>query len=232
MKVLFLIVFLAQASVCGAQDVATEHTQILNNIQLLQNYYNQVKSLYNEAVMIKNQIESLKSVATFKGDWGGITGALDKVNDIINRGKIQMGSISRYYDELKALKEKLKGASTGSQMEESLNNSVQQNLEGSLKTVDEQSQAMVEESKSLQELLAKNDASVGQTQALQTLNQLTGQLVQQSQQTRQLMAAQIGMQASINSALIEEKRKAKEQGDAIFKPIKNEDSNFHIGDGI
>ena len=52
-----------------AQDIATEHTQILNNIELITENLRQLQSLYNQIEMIKNQVEELKSVATYQNNF-------------------------------------------------------------------------------------------------------------------------------------------------------------------
>ena len=77
------VIFSSRAS---AQDVATEHTQLLNNIELITENLRQLQSLYNEAEMIKNQVEELNSVATYQNNLSGIDTLRNELTDITNQG--------------------------------------------------------------------------------------------------------------------------------------------------
>lgn len=61
---LILSLLLIISSSIWAQDIATEHTQILNNIELITENLRQLQGIENQIEMIKNQVEGLKSVAT------------------------------------------------------------------------------------------------------------------------------------------------------------------------
>src|ERR1700690_3384705 len=67
-----------------AQDAATEHTQILNNIELITENLRQLQSLENQIEMIKNQVEGLKSIATYRNDFSETDSLRNQLTDITN----------------------------------------------------------------------------------------------------------------------------------------------------
>ena len=63
-----------------AQDIATEHTQILNNIELITENLRQLQSLENQIEMIKNQVEELKSVANYQNNFTDVDALRESIN--------------------------------------------------------------------------------------------------------------------------------------------------------
>ena len=88
MKLIFwiMVFFIISPFIVGAQDVATEHTQVLNNIELITENIRQLQSLYNQIEMIKNQVEGLNAVATYQNNFVDTDSLRMKLADIINEG--------------------------------------------------------------------------------------------------------------------------------------------------
>ena len=82
MKILLWIsvIFVIFPSAAMAQDIATEHTQILNNIELITENLRQLQSLENQIEMIKNQVEELKSVANYQNNFSDIDALRNQFN--------------------------------------------------------------------------------------------------------------------------------------------------------
>ena len=77
--------------------------------------------------------------------------------------------------------------------------------------------------------MSKNNQSIGQTQALQTLNELTAQTIPQMQLTRELLSEQISMQAAMINKENQEKQDMANKMDQIIHPIDNGNSSFDLG---
>ena len=76
-------------------------------------------------------------------------------------------------------------------------------------------------------MLAKNNSAVGETQALQTMNVLIAQLVNQMQLLRQLTQAQINMQATYFNQEVAEKQKADTVANAMFHNYEDEPNSTY-----
>src|SRR5208283_1059251 len=90
--------------------------------------------------------------------------------------------------------------------EASLDQSTMNILQNSLNRVAQERQNYQQETDAVNALLAKNDQAVGQTQALQTSNQLAAQTIQQMQSTRELLSENITVQATIAMREIQERQ--------------------------
>ena len=99
---IILVPFLVFVSHSMAQDVATEHTQILNNVELIINGERQLQSLLNEAQMIENQIEQLKSIATYPVTvFVQLDGLRAQLFDLVNQGISLSGQIANQLNDMK-----------------------------------------------------------------------------------------------------------------------------------
>ena len=76
---------------------------------------------------------------------------------------------------------------------------------------------------SVNALMDKNDQAVGQTQALQTSNQLAAQNIAQTQSTQELLSEQISMQAAMMSKQLQEEQDDDNKMKQIFNDT--DDSN-------
>jgi len=102
-------------------------------------------------------------------------------------------------------------------------------VQNALDRVKEQRQSYQQEMSAINDLMAKNNGSVGQTQALQTLNQLIAQTIPQMQLTRELLSEQISLQAAMINRENQEKEDMTSKMDQIIHPIENTSSSFNLG---
>jgi P-type conjugative transfer protein TrbJ len=224
-----LLVFMVVPFFVRAQDVATEHTQILNNIELITENLRQLQSLYNQVEMIKNQVEELKSVATYQNGFGDAAALRDALTHIINEGM----TLSDRTETLLTAMQQQAGNMTanGTMLDEqmSLGRGTMNIVHNALDRVKEQRTSYQREMDGVGALMAKNNQSVGQTQALQTLNELTAQIIPQMQLTRELLSEQISMQAAMMGRETQEKQDMADKIGQIIHPIENGESSFDLG---
>ncbi|MBF0570764.1 MAG: hypothetical protein HQL12_02710 [Candidatus Omnitrophica bacterium] len=212
-----------------ALDVATEHTQILNNIELITENLRQLQSLYNQIEMIKNQVEGLKSVATYHNGFSDTDSLRDTLTDLINEG---MSLSDQTQSVLNTMQQESKNLTTNGTMvdqENSLVTGTMNIVENALNRAKEQRQSYQQEMNSVNVLMAKNNQSAGQTQALQTLNELTALTIPQMQLTRELLSEQIAIQAAMINKENQEKQDLTNKMDQIIHPIDNNSSSFDLG---
>ncbi len=209
--------------------VATEYTQVLNNIQLVKQYYNQLESLYHEAVMIQNQVESLKSIANYKDQWNEINAIKSRIDFTILRGRQTAGNIKNEYEKMKALEPDLKRSGDITREKDNWHQTTADTVDGAMAAVDQQNEAMDQEARAVQALLAKNNEALGQTQAIQTLNQLTAQLINQMQELRQLTQQQIQLQSAYINQQISEQKRVGENMNVMIHPSGDLESDYHMG---
>lgn len=211
-----------------AQDIATEHTQILNNIELITENLRQLQSLYNEIEMIKNQVEGLKSVATYQNGFSDTDSLRDTLTGLINQGISLSDQTQSILTNMQQEENNLTTNGTMVDQENVLGQGTMSIVQNALNRVKEQRQSYSREMNAVNDLMAKNNKSVGQTQALQTLNQLTAQTIPQMQLTRELLSEQISIQAAMINKENQEKQEMTNKMDQIIHPIDSGSSSFNL----
>lgn len=212
-----------------SQDVATEHTQILNNIELITENIRQLQSVYNEIEMIKNQVEELKSVATYQNGFSDTDSLRITISNLINQGIVLSNQTQSLITNMQQEANNMMTNGTMGSQEKALGQGTMNIVQNALDRVQQQRQSYQEEMNAVNILMAKNNQSIGQTQALQTLNELTAQTVPQMQLTRELLSEQISMQAAMMNKENQEKQDMNNKIDQIVHPIDNGTSSFNLG---
>ena len=231
MKLIFwiMVFFIISPFIVGAQDVATEHTQVLNNIELITENIRQLQSLYNQIEMIKNQVEGLNAVATYQNNFVDTDSLRMKLADIINEGVSFSDQTQSLLTRMQQESNNLTSDGTMLDQQNSLGQGTMNIVKNALNRVKEQRQSYSQEMNAVNDLMAKNNQVVGQTQALQTLNELTAQTFSQMQLTRELLSEQISMQAAMINKENQEKQDMDNKVDQIIHPIENASSSFDLG---
>ncbi len=224
-----LLIITIFSTIATAQDLATEHTQILNNIELITENLRQLQSLYNQIEMIKNQVEGLKSVATYQNNFSETDSLRDTLTNLINEGISLSDQTQSILTTMQQEANNLTANGTMVDQENTLGQGTMDIVENALNRVKEQRQSYQQEMNTVNALMAKNNQSVGQTQALQTLNELTSQIIPQMQLTRELLSEQISMQAAMINKENQEKQDMTNKMDQIIHPIGNGTSSFDLG---
>jgi P-type conjugative transfer protein TrbJ len=212
-----------------AQDVATEHTQILNNIELITENIRQLQSVYNEIEMIKNQVEGLKSIATYQDKFTDTDSLRETLTGLVGQGISLSDQTEGILSNMQQEANKLTFDGTMADQENLLGQGTMNIVQNALDRVKEQRQSYQQEMSAINDLMAKNNGSVGQTQALQTLNQLIAQTIPQMQLTRELLSEQISLQAAMINRENQEKEDMTSKMDQIIHPIENTSSSFNLG---
>lgn len=211
-----------------AQDLATEHTQLLNNIELITENLRQLQSLENQIEMIRNQVEGLKSIATFQNEFSGMDSLRNTLTNLINEGISLSDQTQGLLTHMQQEANNLTMNGTMVDQENSLGQGTMNIVQDALNRVKEQRHSYQQEMDAVNALMAKNNQAVGQTQALQTLNQLTAQTIPQMQLTRELLSEQIAIQAAMVNKENQEKQDITDKMDQIIHPIDNGSSSFDL----
>jgi P-type conjugative transfer protein TrbJ len=231
MKLVFWItvILLIFPTCVKAQDLATEHTQLLNNIELITENLRQLQSLENQIEMIKNQVEGLKSIATYQNEFSGMDSLRGTLTNLINKGISLSDQTQNILTNMQQEANNLIISGTMVDQENSLGQGTMNIVQDALNRVKEQRQSYQQEMDTVNALMAKNNQAVGQTQAIQTLNELTAQTIPQMQLTRELLSEQIAIQAAMANKENQEKQDMTDKMDQIIHPIENGSSSFDLG---
>ncbi|MFH0754234.1 MAG: hypothetical protein V2A70_06690 [Candidatus Omnitrophota bacterium] len=197
---------------------ATEWTQIMNNLELILQNYNTIKGLYNDAIMIKNQVEGLKSVASYNGNWGDLDHILLQIESIKNRNQAVFNDVQGMYNRTKAQYPELAKLNDYGRAVNSLNGPIIASADGAIQVTADQKMRMDKEQEAVRSLLQKSDEAVGETQAIQTMNQLMAQLIKQMQELRALNEWQLAQKSA----------EAKKQAELENKEQADLEEVFHI----
>jgi P-type conjugative transfer protein TrbJ len=227
--ILSIVILMIFPVIARAQDIATEHTQILNNIELISENLRQLQSVENEIEMIKNQVEGLKSIATYQNGFSDTDSLRNTITRLINQGISLSDQTQGILTNMQQEANNLTTSGTIGDQENVLGQGTMNIVQNALNMVKEQRESYQQEMNAVNELMAKNNQSVGQTQALQTLNQLTAQTIPQMQLTRELLSEQISMQAALINKENQEKQDMMNKMNQIIHPIDNGSSSFDLG---
>jgi P-type conjugative transfer protein TrbJ len=167
---------------------STEITQILNNLQLIQSYEQQVNAYLRQGLQLQNELTNLiKNPTSILGQ--------DVGNMINSVGKIMSGGQSIGYNLAQIDKNFANTFKSPVAMDYSkaftrwhkINTDT---LEGALKTIGATRDQYQSNQDALTDLYNKSQASQGNLQALQTLSQINVRQIQQLQGLQELMASQ------------------------------------------
>lgn len=199
-----------------AQDVATEHTQLLNNIELITENLRQLQSLENQIEMIKNQVEELKSVANYQNNFTDVDTLRSSLTNITNQGSELSTRTQNLLTQMQQEINDMPANGTMTDQEEAADQQELTILQNALNRAAQLRASYQQVVNSVDALMDKNDQALGQTQALQTSNQLAAQNITQTQSTQELLSEQISMQAAIASKQLQEEQDEDNKMKQIF----------------
>jgi P-type conjugative transfer protein TrbJ len=221
------VIFVTFSSAVMAQDVATEHTQLLNNIELITENLRQLQSLENQIEMIKNQVEGLKSVANYQNNFADVDAMRNQLTSITNQGTTLSNQTQGILAQMQKEINNLPANGTMAQRESSLDQSTMNILQNSLNRVTQERQNYQQETDAINALMAKNNQAVGQTQALQTSNEIAAQTIAQMQSTRELLSENITVQAVATMREIQERKDMIDTMNQMIQPDDNSESSVN-----
>ena len=219
-----LLLSVVFASAAWAYDLATESTQIMNNIELVSENLRMLQSLANEIQMIKNQIEQLKSIATYKDNLGEADALRNQLTDITNQGTALSDQTQVLLTGMQQQLVRLPANTAMTDQDEATIQGAMTVVQNALNRVKQLRQSYPQVTSSVNALMDKNNQSVGQTQALQTANELAAQNIAQTQTTHELLSEQI----SVLGAMLNKQFAQETQEDEEMKQIFNVTDNSTI----
>jgi len=230
MRLLWItVIFISFTSAARSQDVATEHTQLLNNVELIEENLRQLQSLENEVEMIKNQVQGLNAVATYQNNFNDVDTLRNNLTEITNQGAAlssqTQGLLARMQQEIN----NLPASGTMIDQEESLDQGTLNIVQNALNRATQIRQSYQQAIDSVNALMDKNNQSVGQTQAMQTSNELAAQNIAQTQSTQELLSEQISIQSAMMSKQLQEEQDEDNKMKQIFNA--DDDGSSIIGQG-
>jgi P-type conjugative transfer protein TrbJ len=224
-----IVILLIFSSTVRAQDLATEHTQLLNNIELITENLRQLQSLENQIAMIKNQMEELKSVANYQNNFSDIDELRNNLTDITNQGAALSNQTQSLLTQMQQEINTMPANGTMTDQEESVDQQALAILQSALNRVQQLRGSYPQQISTVNALLDKNNQAIGQTQALQTSNEIAAQNIAQTQSTQELLSEQVTMQAAMMSKQIQEEKDEDDKMKQIFNAA--DDGSSIIGQG-
>lgn len=198
---------------------ATEPTQLMNNFELVgiaaeevQQVANQVTQIANQAQQIANQIQQIQNMVQNTMNipnqiWGQIVPALTQLANVVQQGQAiayNMANLNqafqlRFPDYQNWLNQNM-NAPQFYQAYQDWYTTQRDGISGALQVANLQEQQFANENQIMAQLQAMSQNATGRMQALQVGAQIANQQVQQTQKLRQLVMAQMQMQANYMAA--------------------------------
>ena len=230
-KIILLVVFVCFAFTPRAEAVfALESTQILNNMELIINAEQQLQGLLQQAQMIENQIEQLKSIATYPVTvLVQIDSLRSQLFSLVNEG---ISLSNQIQNQLNSMKAEAEDIASRPNLDDRFNLVLQGSdsvIQVTLNRINESRQSYQIQENTLQSLLAKSDAAVGQTQTLQALNHIAAQNSTQLLATQEMLNNLATLQATKMTQDNQKEEAEEAQLNAEVHPIVNGTSSFDFG---
>ena len=227
---IFAVFLVAFSLPVKAYDIATESTQILNNIQLVLTATRELQSLVNQATMIQNQIIELNSVSTYQGNsWNDVNTQRSTLFTLTNQGIAISNQIQTILTQMQQIAGTLNNTQGLSDQDDALRQQALGVIQITIGRINQSRQTYQNQENALQDLLQKNNQAVGQTQALQTLNQIQAQNITQMQATQEALNNIATLEATKMTQENEEKQAEETQLNAEIHPAVNGTSSFDFG---
>ncbi len=204
-----------------AQDVATEHTQILNNIELIMENIRQLQGLYQQIEMIKNQVQGLKSISTYHDQFNDIDALRSQLSGITSQGTALSNQTQSLLAQMQQQINDLPAGGNMTDRENTIDQSTLNVMQNAVDRVSQERQNYQKETDAVNTLMSKNDQAQGQTQALQTSNEMAAQTIAQLQSTRELLSENILVQAVTTMRDIREKQDMIKTMQQMVQPSDN-----------
>lgn len=213
---------LCQVGVSTAGTIAgtggsTEITQILNNLQLIQNYERQVDAYLRQGLQVQNELKNLVANPT------SVLGS--EVGQLINTvGKIMSGGQSIGYnlaqiDKNFATTFKSPTAANYSKLFTSWHQTNTDTLQGVLRTIGASRDQYASNEAALTDLYNHSQATNGTLDSLQTLSQINVRQIQQLQSLQEIMSAQAQAATTYMATQTAKDQKSLDDATALTQPF-------------
>jgi P-type conjugative transfer protein TrbJ len=236
---LALVLTASPALAAAAVGPATEWTQLLNNMQLLeqsgqgaQQLANQSKQLLNEAEMIMNQLDQyramLQNLERLPDEiWGDAAEDLQRLQQIVQQGEgiaFSMGGLDdilkQRFPSFEEFAEGIEEGQSFSDLYAGWSDTNRDTISGTLAQAGLQYDQFQSEQGTLRQLQAQSETAVGQMQALQVGHSIASEQVGQLQKLRGLVAQQSTMMGTWYQSEQAGKDLAQQKREDFFAPLE------------
>lgn len=197
--------------------VATEFTQIANNIQLVISVQKQVEMIYNQTQMIKNQLKSLEKYT--HGEWGDVMSVIRDLERVVRQGQALSYTIQNIEADFKRRFPGYTAPVDYAASYQGWSQTALETIQNSLVAAGMQRNDFESESSLLKRLNALSDNAAGQTQAIQAGNQIANQSVIQMMLLRKLIMDNLSAQISFMGYEINKQSADQAVANNLFKEI-------------
>jgi P-type conjugative transfer protein TrbJ len=228
----FTLIGQAQA---GFPAVATEATQIANNLQLTA----QVMETIKQTQVIANQLSDMRTHGALvsQHNWGSATSNLQRLMQLIKTGKSLAFTSSNLDAQYRTLfpgfqtynQQKQGTSETYSQRYDDWSKANHATIVSTVKAAQMQGDFLTEEESTVASLKSLGQSAHGRMQALQVGNMIAVEQVGQLQKLRALMAAQVQMQTAYTAFKSSEDDAAHARSKSFFK---NDNKALDVRDGM
>ncbi|WP_404995461.1 P-type conjugative transfer protein TrbJ [Cupriavidus pauculus] len=204
----------------GAVAGATEPTQIMNNVEL-------IMSTAQQAQMIANQLQDLKTLAT--SDWGNAQQDLMKLATVVSTANgisYNMENIDAAFSQKFPGYQQWRGDVSFGQLQRDWSKSTMDTVKSALQAAGLQSQQFATERLAISAIQAMSSGSVGSVQAIQAGTQIASATVDQLQKLRQLTMLQIQSQSGYIATQEQKGQTKRAATDSLIKVYTPGSSGF------
>lgn len=222
--IVFTIVMLAPKSYAGGGPVpspyATEFTQYLNYLQLINITIKQAETVANQIQSIKYQVEQLKSIKRLDvSEWGKAMTVLQQLDNIVRQGRALSYTLQNVEQVFKQTFPGYKPSNDYIHAYQDWSEITLDSIQGTLAAAGFQSHQFTTENATLETIRMFSENAVGQTQAIQASSMIANEMVGQLQKLRQLHMAQIQAQSAYMSYEVQRDATGKASLNRFFKVI-------------
>ena len=222
--IIFTTVILAPKSYAGGGPVpspyATEFTQYLNFLKLLDLTIKQAQMVSNQIQSIKYQVEQLKSIQSLDtSEWGKAMIALRQLDNIVWQGRAMSYALQNVEQVFKQTFPGYKPPENYLNSYKDWSETTLDSIQGTLAAAGFQSHQFETENATLETIRMFSENAEGQTQAIQAANMIANETVGQLQKLRQLHMAQIQAQSAYMSYEVQRDAAGKASLGGFFKTI-------------
>lgn len=215
---------LASQSYAGGGPVpspyATEYTQYLNFLKLLDLTIKQAQMVENQIRSINYQIEQLKSIQKLEtSEWGKAMIALRQLDNIVRQGRALSYTLQNVEQVFKQTFPGYKPSDDYIHAYQDWSEITLDSIQGTLAAAGFQSHQFETENATLETIRMFSENAVGQTQAIQASSMIANETVGQLQKLRQLHMAQIQAQSAYMSYEVQRDATGKASLNRFFKTI-------------
>lgn len=183
--------------------IATEITQIANNIQLARSYIKQAQSVVRQAQQLRHQFNSYEEQIKqgkplSQWDWGHAENHLNQLFSISRQSQDianNLENLSHQFPDYSSFSAQNRSSEIAKKYHE-MSDMNAKSIESTLKASNLQMKQFEDEKSTMDNLSRMGSTASGRLQAIQVGNQISAQQIEQMQKLRQLAVAQTRMQGA------------------------------------